>query len=66
MGTIVWTFCILVLYMLPSVIAHDRKHPRKAGVIALNLLLGWSILGWIGALIWAFSCDKPKKEQAAE
>jgi hypothetical protein len=46
----------LVLYFLPSVVG-DRKRNRWA-IFTLNLLLGWTILGWIGALVWAL-CAEP-------
>ena len=46
----------LALYFLPSVVG-DRKRNRWA-IFTLNLLLGWTILGWIGALVWAL-CAEP-------
>jgi len=48
-------FCIL-LYFLPSIIAH-RKH-AFLGVFLLNLLLGWTIIGWIVALVWACTAQE--------
>jgi hypothetical protein len=41
------------LYMLPSFVAAGRKCKAAAGIVILNLLLGWTLLGWVGALIWA-------------
>ena len=46
---------IFPLYFLPAIIAKSRKHPSTTGIFVLNLLLGWTVLGWIGGLIWAFS-----------
>jgi hypothetical protein len=46
----------LVVYFLPSVVG-DQKRNRWA-IFTLNLLLGWTILGWIGALVWAL-CAEP-------
>ncbi len=40
-------------YMLPYVIATERGHPRVADIGVLNLLLGWTGLGWIVAFTWA-------------
>ncbi|WP_349934824.1 superinfection immunity protein [Acetobacter sp. A11-2] len=48
---------IAVLYFLPTVIAVSRKLNKPAGVIALNALLGWTVIGWIGALVMAFSME---------
>lgn len=41
-----------VVYFLPALIASRRKHANAMPIFLLNLLLGWSVLGWIGALIW--------------
>ena len=48
----------LPLYLLPAIIARLRKHPYVAGIFLLNLLLGWTFLGWVGALVWA--CVAPR------
>ncbi|QEC46057.1 superinfection immunity protein [Pseudobacter ginsenosidimutans] len=45
----------LPLYFLPTIIAATRHHQATIGVFFLNLFLGWTFLGWIAALIWAFS-----------
>ena len=42
-------------YFLPSIIAGLRGHASAWGIFALNLLLGWTGLIWIAALIWALS-----------
>lgn len=47
---------ILTLYFMPALIAKGKPHGTQ--VFILNLLLGWTALGWIIALIWAF---KPSK-----
>lgn len=47
------------LYLLPAVVAHDRDHPSTLGIAVLNVLLGWTFLGWVIALVWAFSGTKP-------
>ena len=48
------TFVVgLVVYFVPTIVAGFRSHTQTMAIFALNLLLGWSLLGWIGALIWA-------------
>lgn len=42
------------LYMLPTFEAWKNKHPNLSSITLLNIFLGWSILGWIVAVIWAF------------
>lgn len=59
-----WIIIILIfipLYFLPSIIAHRRKNPDTPGIFILNLLLGFTVIGWIGALVWAFSSGSQMK-----
>ena len=42
------------LYMLPTYDAWIRKKPPLQSIAALNFFLGWSALGWVAALVWAF------------
>ncbi|AJJ10315.1 superinfection immunity family protein [Yersinia rohdei] len=44
----------LALYFLPTLIANNRKHKSIGGIFLLNLLLGWSLVGWAIAFVWAF------------
>jgi len=44
---------IFSLYFLPSLIASLRQHKNILAVFLLNLVLGWTFLGWILALIWS-------------
>ena len=41
------------IYFIPSFIAYRRKHKQTISIILLNFFLGWSLIGWVGALIWA-------------
>lgn len=52
------------IYFIPYALAHSRKHASRTGIGLLNLLLGWTVLGWIAALIWAAS-GRPGKEDPA-
>jgi hypothetical protein len=46
-----------VIYPLPIAVAAARKHNSVLDIIAFNLYLGWTIIGWIVALIWACNTD---------
>jgi len=46
---------LLLIYLLPAVIAILRRHQSALAITVLNLFLGWSVLGWIIALVWALS-----------
>jgi len=51
-----------LLYFIPTVIAWKRNHPQKTPIIALNILLGWSVLGWIGSLIWSLTTPQAPQQ----
>lgn len=44
---------LFVIYFLPTFNAAGKKH--LWGVFALNLFLGWTIVGWVVAFIWSFN-----------
>jgi hypothetical protein len=43
------------IYFAPSFVAAYRNSANRIGVFFLNLFLGWTIIGWIAALLWAFT-----------
>jgi hypothetical protein len=47
--------CAVALYFLPSILGHKRRD--FAGIFIVNFLFGWTVIGWIIALIWA--CAEP-------
>ncbi len=53
------SFLVMVLlwavYFIPSVVAFWRTHHSKVAILTLNILLGWSGIGWIVALVWALA-----------
>jgi hypothetical protein len=48
-----------IMYFLPSVIALARSKRDIAGIILLNFFLGWTLIGWVVALVWAVKTDVP-------
>ena len=44
---------IFAVYFLPTLIAFLKDHKNKLAIFLLNLLLGWTALGWVGSLVWA-------------
>lgn len=50
----------LLLYFLPSIIAIKVKHPNKLLIFVINLLTGWSVIGWIICLILVMVNGKDK------
>ena len=52
-STILMLMAVIVIYILPTLIAFGREHPRRQDVLVLNLLLGWTLIGWVGVFLWA-------------
>jgi hypothetical protein len=44
---------IFAFYFLPALIAFLRNHKNKLAIFLLNLLLGWTVLGWVVSLVWS-------------
>lgn len=50
-----WVGAICTLgYLLPWALAASRGARNSAQVFWLNLLLGWTLVGWVVALVMAF------------
>jgi hypothetical protein len=45
-----------LLYFLPSILAHHKRN--QSAIFVVNLLTGWTIIGWMVALVWALT-DEP-------
>jgi hypothetical protein len=52
----------LAVYFAPSIIARIRQNRKFPAILAVNLLLGWTLIGWIGALIWSFRDEPPSSD----
>lgn len=48
-----------VMYFLPSIIALVKSKRDTLAIFLLNLFLGWSVIGWVVALVWAAKNDVP-------
>ncbi len=46
-----------ILYLAPAGVAALRGKRNFAAIATLNLLLGWTVIGWIAALVWALTVD---------
>ena len=47
---------VAIIYFVPSIAGWKTKGAN--GIIVLNLFLGWTVIGWIAALIWAVQSPK--------
>lgn len=53
---IIAVVCHVLLYFIPSFIGKGKKH--FMGILFLNILLGWTFIFWVVALIWALKSPK--------
>lgn len=44
----------LCLYFLPSIEARINAQPNFMSIFIVNLLLGWTLIGWVVAISWAY------------
>ncbi|CAM2144976.1 Superinfection immunity protein [Pararobbsia alpina] len=43
------------VYFLPSILADQRKHSDTLVIALFNAVLGWSVIGWVIALVWSLT-----------
>lgn len=44
---------LLLLYFAPALVAKFRRHRNFVAIAVLNLLVGWTLIGWIVLLGWS-------------
>lgn len=52
---------VAFIYFIPAIVAYERKHPSRAGILTLNFFLGWTFIGWVVSLAWAFSGERQER-----
>jgi hypothetical protein len=57
MGLIMTGVVFVLLYFIPAIVAYNRVHRQTTPIFVLNLFLGWTLVGWVVALCWAFTTD---------
>lgn len=50
---------LLALYFLPAIVGSRRDHHNQTAIAVLNLLFGWTLLGWGLAMVWACTAVQP-------
>lgn len=63
LGGLLLVVIILGLYFLPTIIGANRKVVNVGSVFAINLLLGWTLIGWAVALAMALRTNPPYAHQ---
>jgi hypothetical protein len=47
----------MLIYFTPAITAFESKKKNSIAIFTLNLLLGWTLIGWVLALVWALIKD---------
>jgi hypothetical protein len=60
-GIVFTLFLVAALptYFAPAIIGAYYGHPSATPIGVLNLFLGWTVVGWVVALVWAFMWPTP-------
>lgn len=59
-GVMIAALFAQLIYLLPAFLAYGRIHPQRHAILVINLFLGWSVIGWIAALVWSVSSSREK------
>lgn len=52
------------IYFVPTIVAFGRGHKNALAIFILNLFLGYTLVGWVIALIWAvYNSETPAKKR---
>jgi hypothetical protein len=55
---ILGSLIILPLHFLPTILAIVGHKRNTIWIFCVNLFFGWTVIGWIVALVWALSSDR--------
>ena len=58
-----WAMIVLIsvflaIYFVPTIIAKKRRHRNFMAIAVVNLLLGWSFIFWVVALVWSLRVER--------
>jgi Superinfection immunity protein len=49
-----WLFG-LGIYFVPTIKAYQEGKSNRQAILLLNIFLGWTVIGWVVALVWAYT-----------
>lgn len=49
-----FTYLFLTVYVTPTIVGRGRGAPDLGTIVVINLLLGWTLVGWVVALAMAY------------
>ena len=54
----IFAIAIIMIYFAPALVAYNKKKRNAGAILTLNFFLGWTMIGWIVALVWASTYEK--------
>ena len=54
----------VIIYMLPTLIAYARDIPSRKTVTVVNVVFGWTLIGWFICFLWATLAETSVDEPA--
>jgi hypothetical protein len=55
--SLIFLAVVLALYFAPAWAAYCNHKTNTPAIFVLNLLLGWTFIGWVIAMVWAVTKD---------
>lgn len=46
---------VAVIHFIPSIVAYKRRHRNILPIIIINIFFGWTLIGWVIALVWSLT-----------
>lgn len=59
-NSVVLIVAVFVAYLLPVIVSYRRGHRNWQAILVLNLLLGWTFIGWAVAMVWAATSSQER------
>jgi hypothetical protein len=58
----IWAIILVIFYFAPLLVARSRKHKSYHAIALVNVFLGWTVIGWLWAAIWAHTGNTSEGE----
>ena len=55
MTTLLLVLAFIAAYFIPTLVGAKKRN--VSAIFVLNLFLGWTVVGWVVALVWACTKD---------
>lgn len=64
MGVVLIAYIILHIYFAPTLIADKKRTQYTGAILAINLLLGVTVIAWVGCLVWSLALPDLSKNES--